>query len=389
MIASLLGLEVTRQIPAEVVTGLLTGRYSLHGSVIRWAAGTDHAGQIVRHLLPVAKNVLSDGLSLFSPVSAVFGAVNTYQLGRIIGKVDQLQVITQQILQVATGTMLLSGLNLTVSAVGFAVIGRRLSQLQSKLNELQKDVKAIRYLLDLEERTRLEAAIKDLRYGIETVDPANRHALLFNARNVLGPINLKYRTLLADHNKTLEEAMVCEEYYFLTSLAHARCVAELGMLDVAASEMEETKAFWQVEARHIVNQHLLGQYPERFLSSDFSESVPTMTLVGWLDFAYADERGYEWIDELRSKTSPWYAKGWRDTLPKRLASSQMTRETERIMPSLQKLVAKSYVLEGYIGQYELLKKCDVTPSSFNHQLIEVARSAGVDDYVILSNNDVP
>ncbi|OTE96655.1 hypothetical protein BCS42_12340 [Crenothrix sp. D3] len=39
-------------IPQEVLTGLITRQYSLHGGVIRWAAGTEQAGQIIRHLVP-------------------------------------------------------------------------------------------------------------------------------------------------------------------------------------------------------------------------------------------------------------------------------------------------------------------------------------------------
>jgi hypothetical protein len=45
------GWEVARVIPPDVIMGLWTGQYKLYGGVIRWAAGTDNAGQIVRHLL--------------------------------------------------------------------------------------------------------------------------------------------------------------------------------------------------------------------------------------------------------------------------------------------------------------------------------------------------
>ena len=54
MIDSLLGLSVARGIPAEVVSGLITGMYRLDGGVIRWAANTENAGQIIRHLIPIA-----------------------------------------------------------------------------------------------------------------------------------------------------------------------------------------------------------------------------------------------------------------------------------------------------------------------------------------------
>jgi len=295
-----------------------------------------------------------------------------------------LEAATEQVFKVAAGTMVVSGLNLAVSAVGFAVIGHRLNQLHSKLGELQKDVKAIRHLLELDERTRLEAAIKDLRHGIETTNSKSRSALLLNARNVLGPISLKYKALLSAPETTLEEAIVSEEYYFLTTLAHARCSAELEMPDVAAGEIAEAQTFWQTEARRIATQHLLGKSPERFLASDFSQIVKLDTLASWLDFAYADERGFGWLEVLREKTTPWYARNWRDALPKRLQAEGFAKETTRIVPSLQKLTAKNDLLWGYVEQYRLFERHDVTPSAFQKQLAEVARRAELDEFAVLS-----
>ena len=89
MVESLLGLTVTRAISPEVVIGLITGQYKLYGGVIRWAAGTEYAGQIVRHLVPVAEQTV--GASLFAPVSGVLKAVNTYQLHKLSGQVNAWQ----------------------------------------------------------------------------------------------------------------------------------------------------------------------------------------------------------------------------------------------------------------------------------------------------------
>ena len=114
MIESFIGLNVARSLPPEIVTGLITGQYKLHGGVIRWATNTDFAGQIVRHLIPVAQQ--SIGASLLAPVTGVLGAVNTFQLHKLSGQVDALTTATQQVLQIATNTMALSGLNLAVTA---------------------------------------------------------------------------------------------------------------------------------------------------------------------------------------------------------------------------------------------------------------------------------
>ena len=50
-----LGLTVARQIPVEMIGGLLSGGYSLHGGVIR-----NGAGQIVSHLATVGGSGLRD-----------------------------------------------------------------------------------------------------------------------------------------------------------------------------------------------------------------------------------------------------------------------------------------------------------------------------------------
>jgi hypothetical protein len=104
--------------------------------------------------------------------------------------------------------------------------------------------------------------------------------MLFNSKNVLAPINLKYKELLAGAD-ILETAMAYEEYFCLTSLAHARCLAELGMLDMAKQDLEEASEFWKMQAQRITNQFLLGDNPERFLFSDFSQDVPVV-LATWV-----------------------------------------------------------------------------------------------------------
>lgn len=136
----------------------------------------------------MGKTVAGGALDLIAPFLAPLEAIDnlqqTHTLNALRLQMASLEVATEQVFRVAADTMVVSGLNLAVSAVGFAVIGHRLNQLHARLGELQKDVKAIRYLLELDERTRLEAAIRDLRHGIATTNLNSRSALLLNARNV-------------------------------------------------------------------------------------------------------------------------------------------------------------------------------------------------------------
>lgn len=398
MSESLLGLTVARAIPPEVITGLLTGQYKQYGGVIRWASGTENAGQIVRHLLPVTSQSLAS--PLFAPVSSTLGTINTYQLHRLSGQVGNLTTSVNQLFQVATGTMALSGLNLVVSAVGFAVLNEKLKRLEGKLNEIQQEVKAIRSLLEIEERAKLSAALRDLLSISEIKNSNHRHTILFNAKNVFGPVNLKYKELLLSAD-TIETAMAYEEYFCLTSLTHARCLAELEMLDMASRDILETQIFWKEQSRRIANDLLLSENPERLLFSDFAKDVPVSTLAEWLDFSYGEEKGYGWIDELRGKTRPWYAEDGYVEVGKgaakvtsslfnvasrytgKVIEKDIDRQQTKVLPSFQKLVARNNVLEGYVEQYRLLEVSGTTPMEFEAKIGSIAESEAVDGYLIL------
>ncbi len=96
-----------------IVQGLLDGSLVRYGSVIRNAAGTSNAGQIVKHLAE-APGITSQLISL--PLSQVMGLT-----------------------QIAAGA---SVLNLGVSIAGFAYMGYKLHQIQKKLGHLQQAMDA-------------------------------------------------------------------------------------------------------------------------------------------------------------------------------------------------------------------------------------------------------
>jgi hypothetical protein len=206
-------------------------------------------------------------------------------------------------------------------------------------------------------------------------------------------------------SSTLEEAMGYEEYFSLTSLAHTRCLAELGMPGIAEQHISNDVAFWEKEARRIINEQILMENPERFMSSDFVEQVPVTSLIEWLDFSFGEERGYDWIDEMRSKTTAWYPqsnriKSSKSEINKTISSFKRTiggkkqqqkhtidREKELMIPSIQKLVARHKVLKGYTAQYELLKMKEVAPSQLEEQIKRIDSDLVVDGYVILEGTE--
>lgn len=394
------GWTVARAIPYETLTGLATGRYQLYGGVVRWAAGTANAGQIVQHLIPVGLNPLNviPGLDFIPGIVANIqlnqlkgiSQFNTYQLAQVAGQINDLSQSTQQILQLAAGTTVLSGLGLLVSSIGFAALNNKLNKIDSKLKEIQKDVKEIKYFLESSERAKLFAALNGLLRVDSNTAYEHRHTILHNSRNILAEINMRYRELLLEAN-TIETAMANEEYFSLTALAQSRCTAELGMLDIARKEIDEMNEFWQVQAHRISTEILVGQYPERFLATDFVDSVPVTELVQWLDFTYQEKKGLAWIDELRGKINEtWYSKSWLASSGSGLNKNVgigLQKEQQMLIPALRKLVARGSVFEGYVTQYELLEEQKMKPSDFEEKLASLPESSLVDGHVILEPSE--
>ena len=139
-----------------------------------------------------------------------------------------------------------------------------MNKLEASLNEIKNDIKAIRQLLELNERSKLTAALRDLLHIEDVQNPEHKNQILFNSKNVLAPISLKYKELL-EGAKDIDSALAFEEYFCLTSLAHARCLAELGMFELAHKDLKNIYDFWAIQSRKITNELLLEKQPERFL----------------------------------------------------------------------------------------------------------------------------
>jgi hypothetical protein len=365
----------------------MRGQYKMYGGVIRWAPGTEQAGQIVRHLIPVVTQTITD--PLFAPLNGMLNIANTYQL-------DRISVTTQTILQMATGTMALSGLNLAVNAIGFVVIYQKFKQLENQLNRIEKEVNSIHELLKIEERSRLAAALEDLANAMRSQKLDDRRELLFHAKGDLAPIRLKYQELLSKAD-SLEVALGYEEYFVLTSLAHSRCLAELGMADTARHSLECDVAFWKDESKRIAHDLLFGENPERFLFSDFAKDVTVSNLIAWLDFAHGEEKGYERLDELRAMTTSWYAGIDKKEIGRktgrafstfgqmisRKADAEMEWQLKKVVPSFQKLIARNNVLDGYVWQYQYLEEHNILPSTFENEIANLSPEFHVDGYIIL------
>jgi hypothetical protein len=420
MIPFLPGLIVARALPETALAGLVTGAYTLHGGVIRHAAGTAQGGQIVAHLLPAgppaatlpgvasgaaatAPTLLTAGLGaatlLASGVAAGIGL-----LGAGLGLANL--VTTRRVLTTARETMHLAELNLAITRAGFAALDQRLARLEQALIQIPVAIQEIRDLLERQELAELRAALHDLAHIDQLTDPENRRLTLHRAKETLTRLRLQDGELLDQRSTRVEVVLAQEEYYCLTALARVCCFIELGEYPMARHELRQAVTFWTAHARRIANDVLLQDTPQRFLTSDFADDVPVAAIAAWMDFIHAEPNGLAWIDTLRKGSDPWYylertdlttkyRKGTGDPLGKpvksRRCASDSNRETllrrdrELIIPYLCKLVARRQVLEGYQAQCELLETYQLTPAAFEQKLRDLDIQG--DEFVILLSEE--
>ena len=119
----------------EIIKCLLDGSMKRYGSVIRWVAGTENAGHIVRHLAE-APGLTSKLVTL--PFAPIVGGINVIGHGFTYHKLLGIEKTLSSVMgltQIAAGA---SVLNLGVSIAGFAYMGYKLHQIQKSLGHLQQ-----------------------------------------------------------------------------------------------------------------------------------------------------------------------------------------------------------------------------------------------------------
>jgi hypothetical protein len=350
---------VQRSIPTDVLAGLATGQFSLHGGVIR-----NGAGQIVRHLVSTAP---ATALNPFGMISAVPSLVNVYQL-------HHLTQMTQALMQISQATMMLSGLNLAVSVVGFGAMLAGLRRVDERIKALDQKVDWIKLFLATERRAKLLNAIEEL--SRLATQERNAHAILHTARTSLGEARMCYLEHW-DNSKCLEESMSYQHYFCTAFLAQARCFAEMQEYDDAVDVFKVGMQQWQERARAIASDQILAENRARFLEARYAktEKVSTAKVVGWMDFAYEETKGYQWIDILRRE---------HDSSFLNFSRGKIKKEDERDILYLDNLTSRDAILKGYEAQLQCFADNEIRPSEFANALRELRDTNPGSDMLFLA-----
>lgn len=389
MLTELAGFTLARSLPEGTVTGILTGAYKVYGGVVR-----DNGGRIVAHLVE-GFNPLGALASPLAPVNTAISVFNSIQLQRVGSKVAEvqdgvmkLQAATSEILTLAKGTMLVSGLTLAVATASFLFLNRKLGKIDEKLDALRKEVRAIQEFLKLSELSHLRAALKTLASPGHDGEHA-RMMQLVGAQKTLLEIHEKYSELIGKV-KTADELNAVEEYFTVTALGAALCAAELGLFEQAKGHLDDAHAGWRSACRRAVDEILLGAEPERFLQRRYADDVSFNELGGWVDFSKGSTSGLAALDSIRRRPAAVteLARDLVSRLPTRIKSvlpwdSGLNGEERRELSLLRRLTARDDVLQGYRAQYSTYAKLKVRPSAVGSFLEILPKSEAVQDCFVL------
>jgi hypothetical protein len=197
-----------------------------YGSVIRWAAGTENAGQIVRHLAetPGLTSKLTE--AAFSPI---LGGVNVMGHGltyhKLIG-IEKTLSSAMGLTQIAAGA---SVLNLGVSIAGFAYMGYKLHQIQKSLGHIQQSMEAGFNRLEVglnRIENKLDKGFNKLEAGLHRVE---------NSLDIISG-QLAYLYLLVEDNRQKQKSLAKA----ISHLHQAMLIKEIAALN---AELDERKRF--------------------------------------------------------------------------------------------------------------------------------------------------
>ncbi|UJS23053.1 hypothetical protein [Thiothrix winogradskyi] len=369
MISELAGFVLSRSIPDNLMLGVLAGVNKVYGGVVR-----NEQGQILAHL--VNSTTPSNILSAFtSPLNTLLSGVNTYQLHRIGGdvgvigaevgrigaevgaistEVSHIGANVTQLLQLAQASMLLSGLTLAVSSAGFLFLSNKINKIDEKLQQVASDVKYIKSFLELQERSRLIAALKVIRELNKVEDHAARLQMLISSRQTIGEIHEKYKMLLTDSSNEYS-FMAAEEYFTITAIGHSLCSAELDMYDQALNDLHDAQNTWQSSSRAFVKNHVINDNAQRFLTKDYVQHINSAEVIEWVDFAESSSSGISILDHLRGQPQK-RSFGW-SKLKGVDTEEKLNLEVSR------KIIARNKILQGYIDQLKYLSQIRQKPST--------------------------
>ena len=366
-------ISLTFDMPKYIADGIRAGDFVRNGGVIQ-----DQSGRVVTWLKDAAlnSNIPADAITGVDPtgalrllVQATDSAVTQRRLGAISQQVGQLQNMVM--FQSAA-----SFLTLGMTAIGFAVIYKKIQKLEGRLQQVQKKLEEIDEKIDLAFYANFRAALDLARNAFEMSDPENRRSSAMQAID---------RFLEAEHvyadltDKELERHSQIGDEYLLTLclafIAETRCYLELGEYGLARSRFEEGKH--KVKSRMVKYVDLLlTPNPLMYLHPQLMGAVDLSRLTRiyqWKDPAATENSVFESLRENLGDISD--IEDWSKQLPSSIIEQQdikrgffglkdegreaIFEQLPKAVDEMEEMIETTCRFESYEYEIKLLEKTKV------------------------------
>lgn len=197
----------------DILLKLQSGVYTLHGGVVRHAAGTSQGGQIVGHLL-----FPGDAFQTQQSIQSLQTALSN-GIGSLEGGIAHLQQSMNVLQGLQTANLVISGLNLAVSAAGFVVVCKKLNEISSQIHaQSQGILQTLQLVGEVYDRSLL-------------LDEARFRSLLLSSQQFCEQGNKKaLNVLIPQFHQEYQFTKLILEKHALIAASNIDCFSEIALL---------------------------------------------------------------------------------------------------------------------------------------------------------------
>jgi hypothetical protein len=235
------------------------------------------------------------------------------------GGQSSVKMLNESLGMLTAGSAELSVLNLSISAIGFAVVLQRLGTIERKIDALAQELKEIGWKLD-------SALYSDFRGGLQVADDAfaakqktNRRAFATQAINTFAKVENSYLALVGRDLQTTGGRGV-EPLFEILSLAmvsEARCRLELGEVEIAKNGLEKNVQALVSPCKEYFDS-VIDTNPAIFLHPDLADWVSLERMAQlWRhrEPAMTSDRIFERLRKRLWETAGQNPRSWVSSLP--------------------------------------------------------------------------
>jgi hypothetical protein len=227
---------------------------------------------------------------------------------------------------------------------------------------MEKDIKAIKSLLQCKQKAELHTAIDHLRQAELTTNEHLRHDLLMRSKELFTMLAHFYREQWVNAEE-INQIDGLDEYFTLAFTGAALATSELGMSEAASTELKRHFGDWQTHARRHCGKHMLGEAPQRLMDESVVQDLSARDLVDMLDFVNDTRRGIDWIDDLRRQSTS-LVPAFHKALPGALQRFVAPASEKPAIDFAKRLRARSNVLSANIAHFDFLANKQISASYF-------------------------